>query len=679
VVVEKPVHRMARAMALLTILSISSGTLPAQQEAGDEKGAAEILEAYIAALGGRELFDADKTVERQTEVQVFGFVNRNYRVVDLATGRFYQRSDGPQGGVETGFDGKRVWRKAAFFRGYLPETDPASRRALHREPELYQYKTSGRRYYRLPNEKVDGEELLVVESTTADPSGNQVPVKYYFDPATKLLRRSVTGRDITLTNTFRDYRKVEGHMVAFTTEVRAPNSNSTITLKSIHYNVPVEPARFEYPEGSGKKPEAPGPAEVSAGPTSTAARVPAKSLGPEDVLDEKLRLESFELVWKTIDDTYWDRAFGGVNWAAIHDKYAPQVKATARNEAFHRLLNQMVGELDRSHFFVLPPAESLGLQTRAEDVQDGAIGVELRWVKGQLLVVDVMKGYPAEEAGIRKGDVLTKINDRTPDQILKDFRDKTPGFHLREEVSQVRAAQRELAGKPDTTVAVEILDEQDQVRRKELVRRAVPLDLNALEFESRRLDGNIGYIRFNLFLGDAVAKFENAVFELHDTKGLIIDLRGNPGGVGQMAPIMANRLSTTGGSLGTLQFRYQAQRYAYEGAGSEAYTSPVVVLMDSLSASTAEVFAGGLQDAQRVTVIGITSAGAVLPATRTTLPTGAILQHAISDFHTSKGTVLEGRGVIPDIVANISRVALLVGHDPVLERASAFLRAAGDR
>ena len=645
-----------------------------QTETGDEAGAAEILEKHIAALGGRELIHSVKTVERETEIQFFGMVNHNYQVTERATRRFYQRAEGPQGLIEQGFDGKRVWRKAAFFRGYLPANDPATRRALERQPELYEYKESGKKYFRLPNEKVGEVECPVVKSTTKDQAGREVPIQYYFDPASYLLRQTVVGVEVTSTTLFEDYRKVEGHPVAFTTVTKSPNITTTLKLKSIKYNVPVEPSRFEYQDDPAKTS---GGAMPGAGPPSvTSAAAPAAAppelLDPEKPIEEKMRLETFELVWKTIQDTYWDSKFGGVDWAAVHEKYLPRVKATPKNREFHRLLNQMVGELDRSHFRVTPPKETVGLHSRAEDVENGAVGLELRWVDGQLLAVDVRQDYPAEAAGIHKGFVLTKVNGKTPDELLADYQKKNPGFHLREEIQRVRAAQSELGGKPSTKVTLEALNAEDHRVQLELVRRAVPLDKGALEFASKRLENNIGYIQFNIFLGDLVEKFDQALRELRDTKALILDLRGNPGGAGQMAPTMAGRLSATNGSLGVLQFRYRAQPYAYTGAG--AYAGRVVLLVDALSGSTAEVFSGGLQEAGRATIIGTTTAGAVLPSLQQTLRTGGTLQHVISDFHTPKGVLLEGRGVIPEIVARPSRAALLAGHDPTLERAIEFIQ-----
>jgi carboxyl-terminal processing protease len=652
----------------------------ATQRAKDEAGAAEILEKYIAALGGRDAIRSIKTEERETDQRVFGMLTHGYSIRERETRRFYQRTDGPQGIVEAGFDGTHVWRKASFFHGYLPDTDPIVKRTREREPELYEYKESGKKCYRAPNETVDGVEYLVVKSTTKDSQGVEVPIKYYFDPATYLLRRSVLGLDVTVTTKFDDYRTVDGHPIAFTTQTKQPNATVVIKLTRIRFNVTVDADQFAYHDDTGKK-EGGDAAKASApaasdegGAPKPAATTPAKSLGPDDPIDEKTRLDTFELVWKTINDSYWDPKFGGVDWNAVHEKYLPLAKSTPKNEEFHRLLSRMIGELDQSHFRITQPREAVNLHTRAGDIENGSIGIDLRWVDGQLLVVQVRKDYPAEKAGIRPGYIIEKVNGKASAELLADFRKKNPGFQLSEEIQRVRAALSEMRGKPETKITFEVLNAENKHMNLDLVRKAVPLNQGALDFESSRLDGNIGYIRFDIFIGDLIEKFDTALHDLQDTKALILDIRGNPGGVGQMAPTIASRLSANDGVLGVSHFRYSTEPFKFTGTGAAAYRGKVVLLVDGLSGSTSEVFSGGLQEAGRVTVLGSKTAGAVLPSLQSTLPTGAVLQYVISDFKTPKGVLLEGHGVIPDISTRPSRAALLAGHDPELDRAIEFIQ-----
>ncbi|MGH8771628.1 MAG: S41 family peptidase, partial [Burkholderiales bacterium] len=105
-----------------------------------------------------------------------------------------------------------------------------------------------------------------------------------------------------------------------------------------------------------------------------------------------------------------------------------------------------------------------------------------------------------------------------------------------------------------------------------------------------------------------------------------------------------------------------------------SYGGKVNLLVDEFSGSTAEVFAGGLQASGRALVVGSNTAGAVLPSLILVLPTGAALQQVVSNFQTPNGTVLEGRGVIPDITVQPSRAGLLAGKDAALDRAIELIR-----
>jgi carboxyl-terminal processing protease len=633
-----------------------------------DPAAVEVLEKHIAAIGGRDVNKAIKTSELQTEAEVFGMVNKATRLEDRVTGRFYQRTEGPNGSVEMGFDGRRVWQRTPSFRGYLSETDPAARRAMSREASLIEYKESGKRFARVPNEKIDDKEYLVIESTTIDVvSGQQVPIKYYFDSATFLLKQIIRGSAVTQKTIFDDYQKVDGIMVAFTRITETQQATIRVRVKSIKYNVAIDPARFDFHEDL-PKPEAQKPKDK---PEEAAVSLAQPQSSAAQVLPEVTRTETFELVWGKINDTYWDRSFNGVNWQGIHDKYLPLVKVVARSDEFHRLLNQMVGELHVSHVRIMPPGAVVGLASRASDLRNGGVGLDLRWIKNQLVIVDVEPDSSAQAAGIRRGFVVSIVNGKTPEALYTDYLKKNPGFSLREQISRVRSVDAELSGSPNTRVALDVLNDRNEVVKLELERKAHSL---GARFESKRFEQNIGYIRFNAFFGNVLEKFQGAVRELRETRGLIIDLRGNPGGAGDMAPSIANMLSKDGGSLGTSKFRYESRSFAYRGSGTEAYKGAVVLLADELSASTSEVFAAGLQENKRAIVIGTTTAGAVLPSQVQTLPTGGVLVYVVSNFQTPNGTALEGRGVVPDNAVQLSRAGLLDGHDAVLERAMEVIK-----
>jgi carboxyl-terminal processing protease len=182
------------------------------------------------------------------------------------------------------------------------------------------------------------------------------------------------------------------------------------------------------------------------------------------------------------------------------------------------------------------------------------------------------------------------------------------------------------------------------------------------------LDGGIGYIRFSGFLGGILDGVLQALDDLHDTPGLIIDLRGNPGGVYFVRQTIASHLVGTREMFISYQFRDRRES-AYLDQVSDAYPGEVVILVDELSASSSEEFAGSLQALGRATVIGMQTAGSCLTANIVPLPHGGILIYANSQSQTTDGRVLEFNGVLPDVVVALDRQELLQGTDAQLNAA----------
>ena len=624
-----------------------------KDESGNDKAVVEILEKHIAAIGGRDVWRSVKTIESYSEREIFGNISKIYRVDDRETNRFYNLTESADGNTELGFDGRKVWRKTPFFKGYLEESDIQAKAVLNKRPPLYEYQKTKWKFEQVPNEIVSGKECIVLKSLETDPLEREVEKRYYFDPTTFLLRQITSGTAVKQTTTYNDYRKIDGKTIAFSMVTVNPQITYKEKYISIKYNVPVDSSKFEF---SGDPNAASSPVIVSSDP-----------IGKPSDLTETVRLETFEFVWKTVNDSYWDKTFGGIDWRALHEKYLPLIKAAAQSDEYHNLLNRMLGELKVSHFKVFPPANTGGLHSTADALKtDGVINISLRWVDSQLVVFNVKNDSPAYAAGVRKGFIVSKINGKTADELYAGYKKKNQGFQLREEIGRIRAASGELSGAPQTKATLEVIDDKNKTLILE-VARTPSLGVETLKFESRRLDPNTGYIKFNLFLGDLLSKFQSALSEMNDTKTIIVDLRGNPGGVGQLAPAIANLISVKPDSLGDYIYRYENKPMFYKGAGEKAYRGQIVILVDETSGSTAEVFAAGLQENKRAIVYGMPTAGAVLPSVATSLPNGGALQYVVSNFKTPKGVVLEGRGVIPDVIAKPSRRDLLQGRDTVLE------------
>jgi carboxyl-terminal processing protease len=156
----------------------------------------------------------------------------------------------------------------------------------------------------------------------------------------------------------------------------------------------------------------------------------------------------------------------------------------------------------------------------------------------------------------------------------------------------------------------------------------------------------------------------------------VIDLRGNPGGLAAMISGLAGHLFTTPELLGRmktrtsdLEFRANPRLVTPDGVRVEPYAGPVALLVDELTASASECFAGALQSLGRARVFGRQTMGQALPASTRRLSNGDLLMYAVGDFVTATGRRLEGDGVLPDQVVPLSLQALRAGRDAALEAA----------
>ena len=391
--------------------------------------------------------------------------------------------------------------------------------------------------------------------------------------------------------------------------------------------------------------------------------------------ERALNWVSFEVTWWVVNRSYFDPTFGGVDWQALRARYRRQV-AFASDPSYYRLVNEMLWQLDISHLAVIPP----GYWPRVEPsvLAEGSTGIDVRLLDGEAVITSVEPGSPADEAGLRPGLIIQRVDGSTIEQIATDA---IPGMeppdnerHRTEAITSGILGR--ICGPPGTDVTIVYLDEQGRQLQSSMERRSRPgrtasgpgLPPSFLEFESRRLDGGIGYIRFNWFHAALAEQLPRAIASMHDAPGLIIDLRGNPGGMRDAARAGARSLVRDRCQCATLRSRDGTRGVVLDPA-SEGYGGPVVVLIDVMSKSSSEFFAACTQAIGRSVVIGGRSPGSVGPAGLLPLPNGATLIYPTAQETTLDGTILEDHGVIPDIEVPLDRALLLQGRDTQLEAA----------
>jgi carboxyl-terminal processing protease len=427
-------------------------------------------------------------------------------------------------------------------------------------------------------------------------------------------------------------------------------------------------------------------------PAVAAGLAAAQGLTPAE---RSANIESFEQVWKTVREKHWDPQLNGLDWQKVHDELKPKIEAAKSMDAAREVLNDMVGRLKQTHFGIFPgdvyhDLDAKNPTTLADEAptDEAGPGITVRILEGRAVVTEVEPGSPAAKRNVKTGWIITQIGttDLAPviERIGKQFKDSTLL-----ELRLTRAIGSRLQGRTGSTVHLEFRDgagkkvaldlERVRPRGKEVTFGNLPTQFVWSEWRKAR--PNVGYVRFNMFmdpetLADTMA---NAVRSCVDCKGFVIDLRGNPGGLGGLAMGVAGWFTDQSGlQLGTQYMRGLTLKYVIFPR-PEPFRGRLAILVDGNSASTSEIFAGGLKDVKRARIFGARTAGAALPSVIERLPNGDGFQYAIANYISQGGKPLEGIGVIPDEEIHQTRRQLLDGDDAVLDSALAWIEKTATR
>jgi carboxyl-terminal processing protease len=391
-----------------------------------------------------------------------------------------------------------------------------------------------------------------------------------------------------------------------------------------------------------------------------------------------LNIESFEFIWTTIRDQYWDPTFGGLNWQAVHDELRPRMEHTSTMPEARHVMREMIDRLGKSHFGIIPSDVYGDLDEREEGGGPAITGIDVRVLEGKAIVTTVDDGSSAAAQGVRRGWEVVSVDGVPVAPALRRIAEVDRDSTMLE-LHMMRSAEAKLSGAAGSQARVEFVDGGSRRVTKQIERSEPPGSLARFGylppmhvwFQARKVAGNIGYLTFNLFLDSAhlMPEFGDALKSCAECAGVIIDLRGNPGGLGIMATGMAGWfLDKPDQRLGTMHMRQAPIKFTVNPR-LPTYRGAVAMLVDGCSASTSEIFAEGMKDLGRARIFGTRTAGAALPSAIDKLPNGDGFQHALADYVSEGGKLLEGVGVIPDVEVKLTREALLAGRDPVLEAA----------
>jgi len=303
-------------------------------------------------------------------------------------------------------------------------------------------------------------------------------------------------------------------------------------------------------------------------------------------------------------------------------------------ELIEEAIKGMVNSLD-PHSTLLEPEEFEELQIDTQGKFTG-IGIHVTMLDGFVTVVSPIEGTPAYEAGIKARDRIVKVDGKA----IKDLRN----------------AVKRMRGPKGTTVALTIVrDGSKQPLEFKLVRDVIPIH----SVKATLLQPGYGYVWVTNFREQTTEDLTTALTQLnHDEplKGLILDLRNNPGGILDQA-IKVSDLFLDNGTILSIKGRLTKHTKTFKAHPDEVQQDyPIVILINGGSASASEIVAGALQDHKRALVLGTTSFGKGSVQTIETLRDGYGLKYTIARYYTPNGRSIQAKGVEPDIVVRHQKI-----------------------
>ena len=481
-------------------------------------------------------------------------------------------------------------------------------------------------------------------------------------------------------------------------------------MKALLRAVPV--VLFFLALGTGRSVNAQTRKTVRAGKATGAVGSSVRTGVPTDRAAQR-RVDAFMKVWSTLNQNYFDPTFSGLDWDKIRTEFLPRVRAARTDNELYSLLTEMIGRLKRSHLAIITPEvyqtiERAKVEAKTREVERAArvsagtkggsalaepvvdvvdplaqygLGLELRLVDNRFVITRIGKGSAADAAGLNTGYIIEKINGVSLSELLRRIDAQKVDAAKVKKYLPFEIVNSFLNGERDSAVALTYFDETNLPRdivvpRERLKSETVSLGSSfpdrQLQFEAYPLNDDVGYIKFNIFVIPVIGKFCDAISEFRDKKAIVIDLRGNFGGVLASMVALAGMLTDSSIDLGTSIYKSGSEELT-ASSKNKNFKGKVVFLVDHQTVSAAEVFAAAMQDAGRAVVVGEVTSGEALPSVAVDLPTGAVLLYPIANYRSPAGKYLEGSGVTPDIDATLTRKSLLSGRDDQLEAALAWI------
>lgn len=316
-------------------------------------------------------------------------------------------------------------------------------------------------------------------------------------------------------------------------------------------------------------------------------------------------------------------------------------------------LNGVVSKLDPHSEFL--DADSFQQLQDDTEGQFGGLGLVVSLKGGYITVVSPMDDTPGFRAGILAGDRIVKVEGQSVDHVpLNDV-------------------VKELRGEPGSQVTITIeRPSSGETKNITLTRAVIQMtmvkDINGKKEFPLGAD-NIGYVHITQFGDNTGNELESALEKLkaQGMKGLILDLRWNPGGLLEQAVAVCQKFLPRGQLVVSTEGRHMLEKYFARGSGDELNGMPIVVLVNLGSASAAEIVTGCLQDLHRAVVLGEKTFGKGSVQTIFPLEDGSALKLTVAKYYTPSHKVIHEHGITPNIVVPLTdaeEAALLIKRAP---------------
>ena len=341
---------------------------------------------------------------------------------------------------------------------------------------------------------------------------------------------------------------------------------------------------------------------------------------------------------QTNEEAYRQLSLFGDVFERVRNEY---VEEKTDKELVESAINGMLTALD-PHSSYLPDDNFEKMQIKTKG-RFGGLGIEVTMDKGFVKVVSPIDDTPASEAGLQPEDYITSVDGES---IL--------GLTLSEAVEKLR-------GPIGSEVVITVQRGQDEPFEVTIIRDEIKI--RSVRHE---IYDNVGYIRLTTFSEQTTPGLVNAIDEIFSTegenlKGFILDLRNNPGGLLNEAITVSDAFLEEGEIVSTRGREDQKTSHAYARPGDIARGMPLVVLINSGSASASEIVAGALKDHKRAILMGTRSFGKGSVQTIIPMPGHGAIRLTTARYYTPAGVSIQAKGISPDIEVELARIEKIDG------------------